>query len=109
MRRIFVVSNAIQTIDNETAYLIYCLNCIRHGENSTYETGLSSLCYANKDQAFSPTPRPPPPPNIIFLCHRDRNGWITQVVSLTTQVKCHLLAPFYAPNVRRGECNSNNG
>ena len=42
IRRIFVVSNAIQTKDNETAYLIiYCLNCIRHGGNSTYETGLN--------------------------------------------------------------------
>ena len=42
IRQIFVVSNAIQTIDNETAHLIiYCLNCIRHGGNSTYETGLN--------------------------------------------------------------------
>ncbi len=40
IRPIFVVSNAIQTIDNETAYpMIYCLNCIRHDENSTHETG----------------------------------------------------------------------
>ncbi len=38
IRRIFVVSNAIQAIDNESANLIiYCLNCIRHGRNSTYE------------------------------------------------------------------------
>ncbi len=46
IRRTFVVSNAIQTIDNETAYLIiYCLNCIRHGGNSTYETGLTYHYY----------------------------------------------------------------
>ena len=36
-----VASNAIQTIDNQTAYLIiYCLNCIRRDVNSTYKTGL---------------------------------------------------------------------
>ncbi len=41
IRLISVASNAIQTIDNETANLIiYCLNCIQHGGNSTYETGL---------------------------------------------------------------------
>ena len=41
-----VVSNAIQTIDKETAYLIiYCLNCIRRDRNSTYKTGLKfCLC-----------------------------------------------------------------
>ena len=39
IRRISVASNAIQTIDNETAYLIiYCLNCIRRDGNSTYKT-----------------------------------------------------------------------
>ncbi len=36
-----VASNAIQAIDNETAYLvIYCLNCIRRDENLTYKIGL---------------------------------------------------------------------
>ena len=39
--RISAVSNAIQTIDNEANHLIiYCLNCIRHGRNATYEPGL---------------------------------------------------------------------
>ena len=38
------MSNAIQTIDNEANHLIiYCLNCIRHGRNATYEPGLSNL------------------------------------------------------------------
>ena len=42
MRRISAASNAIQTIDNEANHLIiYCLNCIRHGRNATYEPGLS--------------------------------------------------------------------
>ncbi len=41
IRRISVASNAIQTIDNETAYLIVCcLNCIRCDGISTYKTGL---------------------------------------------------------------------
>ena len=40
-RRIFAVSNAIQTKDNEANHLIiYCLNCIRDGRNATYEPGL---------------------------------------------------------------------
>ncbi len=44
IRRISVASNAIQTIDNETAYLIiYCLNCIRRNGNSTYKTSLRKL------------------------------------------------------------------
>ncbi len=39
IRRISVASNAIQTIDNETTYLIiYCLNCVRRDGNSTYTT-----------------------------------------------------------------------
>ena len=42
IRGISAVSNAIQTIDNEANHLIiYCLNCIRHGRNATYEPGLS--------------------------------------------------------------------
>ena len=42
IRRISAVSNAIQTIDNEANHLIiYCLNCIRHGRNATYEPGLT--------------------------------------------------------------------
>ena len=42
IRRISAVSNAIETIDNEMIYLIiFCLNCIRHGRNATYEPGLS--------------------------------------------------------------------
>ena len=37
IRRISIVSNAIKkTIDNVTATIIYCLNCIRRGGNSTY-------------------------------------------------------------------------
>ena len=35
------MSNAIKTIDNEMiCFIIYCLNCIRHGRNATYERGL---------------------------------------------------------------------
>ena len=41
IRRTLVASNAIQTIDNELRYLIYCLNCIRRDQNATYET----CCY----------------------------------------------------------------
>jgi hypothetical protein len=34
--------NAIQTIDNETPYLIiYCLDCTRRDGNSRYKTGLA--------------------------------------------------------------------
>ena len=41
IRRISAVSNAIETIDNEMiCFIIYCLNCIRHGRNATYERGL---------------------------------------------------------------------
>ena len=44
IRRISAVSNAIRTIDNEMiCFIIYCLNCIRHGRNATYERGLRSL------------------------------------------------------------------
>ena len=43
-RRISAVSNAIETIDNEMIYLIiFCLNCIRHGRNATFETGLITV------------------------------------------------------------------
>ena len=43
IRRISVVSNAIQTKDNEENHLItYCPNCIRHGRNATNELGLNS-------------------------------------------------------------------
>ena len=43
-RRILHAPNAIQTMHNEEAYLIiYCLNCIRYMQNSTFETGLSYL------------------------------------------------------------------
>ena len=39
--RILHAPNAIQTMHNEEAYLIiYCLNCIRCMQNSTFETGL---------------------------------------------------------------------
>ena len=42
IRRISAVSNVIQTKDNEANHLIiYCLNCIRHGRNATYEPGLT--------------------------------------------------------------------
>ena len=41
IRRVSAVSNAIETIDNEMiCFIIYCLNCIRHGRNATYEQGL---------------------------------------------------------------------
>ena len=41
IRRISAVPNAIETIDNEMICLIiFCLNCIRHGRNATYEPGL---------------------------------------------------------------------
>ena len=44
IRRISAVSNAIETIDNEMiCFIIYCLNCIRHARNATYECGLISL------------------------------------------------------------------
>ena len=40
-RKILHAPNAIQTMHNEEAYLIiYCLNCIRCMQNSTFETGL---------------------------------------------------------------------
>ena len=40
-RRILHAPNAIQTMHNEEAYLIiYCLNCIRCMQNSTFGTGL---------------------------------------------------------------------
>ena len=43
-RRILHAPNAIQTMHNEEAYLIiYCLNCIRCMQNSTFETGLNRL------------------------------------------------------------------
>ena len=41
IRRISAASNAIETIDNEMiCFIIFCLNCIRHGRNATYEPGL---------------------------------------------------------------------
>ena len=41
-RRISAVSNAIETIDNGMIFfIIFCLNCIWHGRNATYEPGLS--------------------------------------------------------------------
>ena len=40
-RRISAVSNAIEAIDNGMiCFIIFCLNCIRHGRNATYEPGL---------------------------------------------------------------------
>ena len=54
IRRISVASNAIQTIDNE-AYnevynlIFYCLNCIRHDQNSTYKTFyIRSITHVNE-------------------------------------------------------------
>ena len=42
IRRISAVWNAIETIDNEMiCFIIYCLNCIRHGRNSTYERDIN--------------------------------------------------------------------
>ena len=44
IRCISAVSNAFKTIDNEMiCFIIFCLNCIRHGRNATYEPGLRSL------------------------------------------------------------------
>ena len=44
IRRISAVSNAIETIGNEMiCFIIYCLNCIRHGRNATYERVLRTL------------------------------------------------------------------
>ena len=41
-RRVFVASNAIQTMDNAASrFIISCLNCIRRDENSTSKTGLT--------------------------------------------------------------------
>ena len=73
IRRISAVSNAIQTIDNEANHLIiYCLNCIRHGRNATYEPGLSSPKYAKLGHFTS-----------LFGRERQRNmqRFITQVHS----------------------------
>ena len=40
--RFYGVLNAIQAIDNEMIrFIIFCLNCIRHGRNETYELGVS--------------------------------------------------------------------
>ena len=45
-RPISVASNAIQTKDNETAYLIiFCLNCIRRDGNSTFKTVLVDVVF----------------------------------------------------------------
>ena len=47
-RRILHAPNAIQTMHNEEAYLIiYCLNCIRCMQNSTFETGLNISGYVS--------------------------------------------------------------
>ena len=53
IRHISTVSNAIQTKDNkENHVIIYCLNCIRHGRNATYEPRLwDSSRY--RDKIFS--------------------------------------------------------
>ena len=46
MRRVSAVSSAIQTKDNEVNHLIvYCLSCIRHGRDATYEPGLNHTLY----------------------------------------------------------------
>ena len=43
------MSNSIPTKDNEATHLIiYCLKCIRHGRNATYEPGLSVKFVAHK-------------------------------------------------------------
>ena len=45
-RQILHAPNAIQTMHNEEAYLIiYCLNCIRCMQNSTFETGLRNILW----------------------------------------------------------------
>ena len=44
IRRIFSLSNAIETTDNEIiCFIIFCLNCIRHDRNATYEPGLNGF------------------------------------------------------------------
>ena len=44
--RISAMSNAIETIDNEMiCFIIFCLNCIRHGRNAMYEPGLTSKSF----------------------------------------------------------------
>ena len=44
IRRISAVSNAIEKMDNEMiCFIIFSLNCIRHGRNATYEPGLTAI------------------------------------------------------------------
>ena len=66
---ISAVSNVIETIDNEMiCFIIFCLNCIRHGRNATYEPGfsveiiLSMLREAAVSYISPPLTAPPPPP-----------------------------------------------
>ena len=45
------VRDAIQTKDNEANHLIiYCLNCIRHGRNATYEPGVSAFVAIGQEE-----------------------------------------------------------
>ena len=58
IRRISAVSNAVETIDNEMiCFIIFCLNCIRHARNATYEPGLNGniakeKVYSNKNPSI---------------------------------------------------------
>ena len=59
-RRILHAPNAIQTMYNEEAYLIiYCLNCIRCMQNSTFETGLTFIQVAFSRKYFKTLNRGP--------------------------------------------------
>ena len=60
IRRISAASNAIETKDNEMiCFIIFCLNCIQHSRNATYEPGLTSKSFLLSSFlmgfSFSPT------------------------------------------------------
>ena len=87
IRRISAVSNAIEAKDNEANHLIiYCRNCIRHGTNATYESGLTCTTFFFIPSFFSFH-------NLLYLVRFDwskvkylqsttgwlNNGWFAQV------------------------------
>ena len=76
-RRILHAPNAIQTMHNEEAYLIiYCLNCIRCMQNSTFETGLRQTYFPHVTDSLA------------IESYSARN---IQVVHLTIYCNCLLL------------------
>ena len=82
IRRISTVSNAIETIDNEMiCFIIYCLNCIRHGRNATYERGLSYFCRTLQ--------------NIFWYSFFKENRF-----RHSTAVACFNIRPFYGCGFR---------